>query len=297
MLKIIKMDQKENIIKFLKMYRHKSQGNIYKVRAYDKVIKNIERFSGSIREYEDIKNIEGIGERIEEKIKKILKYNKKSKYDSNIYEKLIKIYGVGDKKAQELIRSNNIKSIEDLRDKVKKNVKILTQSQLYGLYCYEDLLERIPRVEMKIHKQILNLKNRGKIVGSFRRGCANSSDIDVMLNMNKEEFNNFVDELIRIKYIKYILARGEKKVMAICKIKKYRRIDIVRNSDEEYPYMLLYFTGPMEFNISFRQHCLKKGLSLSEYGFKPTVKGLKTEEDIFLYVGLNYVKPEERKYF
>ena len=58
--------------------------------------------------------------------------------------------------------------------------------------------------------------------------------------------------------------------------------------------MKLYFTGPKEFNVAFRQHCLDIGLSLNEHSFTPEVKGLKTEKDIFNYVGLKYVDPENR---
>jgi DNA polymerase/3'-5' exonuclease PolX len=118
-----------------------------------------------------------------------------------------------------------------------------------------------------------------------------------MLNMDSEEFKQFTNELIKKNYIRYVLAKGEKKMLAICKINedgKYRRIDLIRNSPEEYPYMKLYFSGPKEFNVAFRQHCLNKGLSLNEHGFTPEVKGLKTEKDIFEYVGLKYIKPENR---
>ena len=118
-----------------------------------------------------------------------------------------------------------------------------------------------------------------------------------MLNMNSKEFNEFTTSLISKKYIRYVLAKGDKKMLAICKINedsKYRRIDLIRNSPEEYPYMKLYFTGPKEFNIVFRNHCLKLGLSLNEHSFKPKIEGLKTEKDMFKYVGLKYVEPENR---
>ena len=147
------------------------------------------------------------------------------------------------------------------------------------------------------HQKILNLDSTtGEIVGSFRRKAENSGDIDVMLNMDKEEFNDFIQNLIDIKYLKYILARGETKLLGICQIKngKYRRIDLIRNSKEEYPFMKLYFTGSGEFNVAFRQHCLNLGLSLNEHGFTPKVNGIKTEKDIFKYVNLKYVKPEDR---
>ena len=60
--------------------------------------------------------------------------------------------------------------------------------------------------------------------------------------------------------------------------------------------MKLYFTGSAKFNVAFRHHCLKKGLSLNEHGFTPSVKDvvLKTEKDIFKYVNLEYVEPENR---
>jgi DNA polymerase/3'-5' exonuclease PolX len=58
--------------------------------------------------------------------------------------------------------------------------------------------------------------------------------------------------------------------------------------------MKLYFTGSGEFNVAFRQHCLTLGLSLNEHGFTPKIEGLKTERDIFNYVKLKYIKPENR---
>ena len=140
-------------------------------------------------------------------------------------------------------------------------------------------------------------KDVGEIVGSFRRKEETSGDIDVMLNMDIQEFNKFIDSLIKEDYIKYTLARGDKKFLGICrmnKTSKYRRIDFIRNTPEEYPYMKLYFTGSANFNVAFRKHCLKLGLSLNEHSFIPPVKGLKTERDIFKYVGLEYVNPEDR---
>ena len=42
------------------------------------------------------------------------------------------------------------------------------------------------------HKKILNLTiKKGEIVGSFRRKEKSSGDIDVMLNMDSDEFENF----------------------------------------------------------------------------------------------------------
>jgi DNA polymerase (family 10) len=144
---------------------------------------------------------------------------------------------------------------------------------------------------------LLNIsKNKGEIVGSFRRKSESSGDIDVMLNMSIVEFKEYIEYLKSINYLKFILAKGDKKMLGICQLKngKYRRLDLIRNTQEEYPFMKLYFTGSGEFNVAFRSHCLKKGLSLNEHGFTPKIEGLKTEKDIFKYVGLKYVEPENR---
>lgn len=298
------VDHKHNLINALKILKDNSkvEGGIFQTRAYDKVIKNLEKITVPITSYKQIENIEGAGKNIKLKFKEIINTGHLDAVDKivniDIKSQLLQVYGIGPAKAKNLIEEHKIKSIEELTVKSLKYPKLLTDAQKIGLLTYEDLLERIPRKEMLKHQKILNLpKNKGEIVGSFRRKEESSGDIDVMLNMNSKEFNEFTTSLISKKYIRYVLAKGDKKMLAICKINedsKYRRIDLIRNSPEEYPYMKLYFSGPKEFNIIFRNHCLKLGLSLNEHSFKPKIEGLKTEKDIFEYVGLKYVEPENR---
>lgn len=302
------MDYKNIIINSLTVMKNKSNvdGNTFKERAYNKVIHNIMDIKEPILNYEQIDHIDGIGKKIKLRLQEIfltgmLKEAENSMTKDNhqqiIKSQLLKIYGVGPSKANSLIEKYNIKSINDIRKKSEKNPEILTKAQHIGLKCYEDLLERIPREEMLEHKKILNIpKNKGKIVGSFRRKEKSSGDIDIMLNMNKEEFNNLIKKLEERKYINYILAKGDKKILAVCKLKngKYRRIDLIINTPEEYPFMKLYFTGSAEFNVAFRKHCLTLGLSLNEHSFTPKVDGIKTEKDIFNHVKLKYVNPENR---
>jgi len=288
------------------------EGGTFQARAYSKVINNINNIKEPIIQYKQVQNIDGVGNKMKLKFKEIFQTGKlkeaedlknhiienvENKKDDDIYSKLLLIYGIGPVKAKNLITEHKIKSIYDLKIKSKKDEKLLTSSQKIGLLCYEDLLERIPRKEMIKHQKFLNIpKNKGEIVGSFRRKCESSGDIDVMLNMNITEFKEYIEYLKTINYLKFILAKGDKKMLGICKLKngKYRRLDLIRNAPEEYPFMKLYFTGSGEFNVAFRSHCLKKGLSLNEHGFTPKIKGLFTEKDIFKYVGIKYVEPENR---
>lgn len=303
------MDFNRILISSLSLTRdnYKTTGETFKFRAYDKVIKNIEKITTPINSFKDVENIEGIGNSIKTKIKEIFDKGEKNEFKNanennetkkpQLIEQLLNVYGIGPAKAKTLIETNKVKSIEDLKKKSDKDANLLTRAQKIGLICYDDLLERIPRDEMLKHEKILDLKkDKGEIVGSFRRKKSDSGDIDVMLNMDLEEFDNFIEKLKKKNYLQYILAKGKSKMLGICLIKdgKYRRLDLIRNSEEEYPFMKLYFTGSQEFNVAFRQHCLTLGLSLNEHSFTPKIDNLKTEEDIFKYVGLKYVEPENR---
>ena len=300
------MNYKDNIINALTILRDNAniEGGIFQVRAYDKVLNNIKKFTGPITKYEQIENIEGAGKKIKVKLQEIINTgylvdteNILKKEHTDFKSQLLNIYGIGPSKAKNLIEDHKISSMCELRKKSELNNDILTSAQKIGLLCYEDFLKKIPRKEMLMHQKILNLtKKKGEIVGSFRRKEPSSGDIDVMLNIDSIEFGNFTKKLIDNGYIKFVLAKGEKKMLAVCQIdgKEYRRIDLIRNSPEEYPFMKMYFTGPKEFNVAFRQHCLDRGLSLNEYSFTPKVDSLKTEKDIFEHVGLKYVDPELR---
>ena len=91
--------------------------------------------------------------------------------------------------------------------------------------------------------------------------------------------------------------------MGICKLNNSlsaRRIDILLCDVSNYYFTLLYFTGSYKFNIEMRKNSLKKGMSLSEYGFTDinTKKilnfDIKSEKDIFKIIDMEYVKPENR---
>lgn len=108
-----------------------------------------------------------------------------------------------------------------------------------------------------------------------------------------------VKVLRKEKYIQDTLAFGDKKYMGVVKLKRHRvnrRLDILVTSIEEYPFALLYFTGSQALNIILRQVAIDKSLRLNEYSLTKNKKEikLKTEEEIFNYLGYKYIDPENR---
>jgi DNA polymerase beta len=340
----ISTNYKQIIIDSLDVLRKRDVADkaVFSARAYVKVITQLKNYNGPITEYDDIKNINGIGAKMEKKIKEILETGSlaaaekaKTLYNIDALDALQNIYGVGPAKATDLVKSG-IVSIQQLRDEVKNNPKLLNDKQKIGLKYYEDLLERIPRAEMEEHRDILDILKpvemedyETEIVGSFRREAETSGDIDVLIRVPfnvdakaaKANLELYVQMLQGFGYIEEILALGEHKCMAISKIDeeiltelkrqkcmaisrmyngKPRRLDLLMTPDEEYAYAILYFTGSDIFNVAFRTYCENKGYKLNEHTLTPiragvpTVPYMKTEKDIFKFLGLRYIDPSKR---
>ena len=87
------------------------------------------------------------------------------------------------------------------------------------------------------------------IVGSYRRGAADSGDIDVIITSGADDMGvhkRFVKELQSSGIITDVLSTGKTKTLAIGKLPdsdKHRRIDIMYSPPDEYSFCLLY-TSP-----------------------------------------------------
>lgn len=294
----------------------------FKAIAYQKVIKELQNHAGPIRTMEDIEGIKGIGKKIQAKIEEILTTGElaaaahaAAQLPIDVYDQLLKIHGIGPVKARKLVEDFEVKSIEDLRSKSAADPTLLDAAQKVGLKYFEDFDQRIPREEMMKHEAILEAAKPSnmkiEIVGSYRRGSESSGDIDVLINFPRQkvpstaDFQAYVTELQRIGYITDILALGNHKCMAVCRIEGsniHRRLDLLLTPNETWPFAILYFTGSDRFNVAMRAHALELGWSLNEKGFTPmnaetakeTIPPLKTEKDIFGFLGLQYIKPAER---
>ncbi|MFY8161242.1 MAG: nucleotidyltransferase domain-containing protein [Candidatus Kapaibacteriota bacterium] len=310
------VDYKKAIIDNLKILEDfdKLNKEPFKARAYGKVIDSLEIFEGPINNMDDIKNINGIGEKINAKIKELIETGKMTAVERalndpqfSLQKKLGKLYGVGPVKINELM--SNISTFEELYERPE----LLNEKQKIGLKYYDDMNMRIPMSEGKKHYKIIDTIFKKvykdiefELVGSYRRQNKDMGDIDILIK-NRDDLNikKLVSELTVGGYIIETLASGKSKFMGLCKLSPElpaRRIDILIADPSYYYFALLYFTGSYSFNIYMRRVALEKGWSLSEYGIKnnntkkfiDTADIIKSEEDIFNYLAIPYVPPNKR---
>jgi DNA polymerase lambda len=186
---------------------------------------------------------------------------------------------------------------------------MLNKNQLVGLKYYEDLIEKIPRLEVKkivdlVQESIQELEKidneldgtyESICCGSYRRGRQFCGDIDILIyRKDDKEYGRFLIKLVQqlegkglLKerlQISRISVSGSMTYMGICKAgSTHRRIDIKIYPRRNVGFALLYFTGSAHFNRSMRLYARKVGLSLSDHGISQQNQIEDTNVDNLIY--------------
>ena len=296
-------------------YIMRKRKDMMRARAYDNARETIENVTEDIISPDQLKGRPGIGVTILEKLNvytetgtlPLLDNNREILKTKRAMDIFTEIYGVGEKKAEEIVEKG-VTTLDELRS---RQSELLNDKQRIGLQYYEDIMERIPRAEIteyeNIFKKSLPSNMKMEIVGSYRRGLSSSGDIDVILTSSEPNlFKVFLDELKTKNIIVEILSCGNSKCLVISRLPgglHARRVDFLYTSPDEFPFAILYFTGSKGFNTKMREHALTQGYTLNEHGMS-RMEGKKkgalvetkfpTEKSIFDFLTLVYKTSEER---
>lgn len=319
---IVKSDMPKLNEKFIELmdtlgFIMRKRKDIMRARAYANAKETIASYPGDITDPAQLKGMKGIGTTIYQKLVdfnatgtlRIMEEHKDLIGKKQAMDVFANIYGIGEKKAEELVDAG-ILTIEELEH---KQADVLNAKQRLGLKYYKDILQRIPRSEIQEYETVFKeafpavADSKFEIVGSYRRGLATSGDIDVIITSSDPDvFRVFVDELVKRGIIVEILSRGNAKCLVIAKLPKaeyVRRVDFLYTSPEEYPFSVLYFTGSKEFNTTMRERALSMNYTLNEHGMSVMENRKKgdrvaqvfpDEKSIFDFLGMEYKQPMER---
>jgi DNA polymerase (family 10) len=265
--------------------------------------------------------IKGIGEALQQKITELvttgrLKYYEdlKASLPPGLME-MLQIPGVGPKKVKALYDKLGLETVEALEAACragqvagldgfgeKSQTKILEGIQLRRQFASKHRLN----VALAVAEPILeNLRQHPDVIrcstaGSLRRWKEVIGDVDFLVSSRQPA--RVIEFFVQQPGIITVSAQGETKASVV--LDGGIQADLRVVADEEFPFALAYFTGSKEHNIVMRQRAIARGLRLNEYGLfrskeetrDPALRvACRTEEDIFVELGLAYVPPELRE--
>ena len=308
----------------------------FKLRHFKNALKIIKLFPDKIKQGNDLKDISGIGKGIISRIDEIIETKQLAEVDKtkmkeitkelNVIDELSEVINIGSKVAKQFIEKYDIKSVNELKSRIKKGEIEVNDKIKMGLKYHGKIFTNIPRTEMDIYNEKLqeyvsklNKKLTLIVAGSYRRGKKTSNDIDVLIT-HKDISTNKEYEKIDINYLELFVLHLKKnkvivddltdtdngtKYMGFCKLprRKIRRIDIRFVPNNYFNAALLYFTGSYELNTQMRQLAKTMDYKLNEYGlFKKKKDGtysdepikVNSESDIFKKLKLDYLEPNQR---
>ncbi|MFQ5736891.1 MAG: DNA polymerase/3'-5' exonuclease PolX [Thermodesulfobacteriota bacterium] len=297
-------------------------GDRFRIRSYRNAAMVVEGLSESLRGLYGqgegrLEGIPGIGQSTRAKIMEMLDTGRCAYHDELAREvppgmlEVIKISGVGPKKASMLHRELGIKDVAGLE-------KAAAQGRLRGLQGFGEVTER------KILKGIADLRSFagrfklseashwaqvfvsaikglpgvGEVVpaGSLRRWKETVGDIDILVTCDEpgpvmERFTTHPD-------VKDVVSRGGTR--STVKLGNGLQADIRVVGERSFGAALQYFTGSKAHNVAIRDMAKRKGLKINEYGVFDENEGDRwiagrSEEEVYASVGLPWISPELRE--
>lgn len=292
--------------------------NPFKGRAYAKAARVVLEMTDDLNELVEsgsLTSIDGIGDKIAEKITELVKTGRLKSYEklrASIPDGVIEmlaIPGLGPKRARFIweqgvtsIRELGLMCTRHLLEKMpgfgrKMEEKILEGIESLKKYAGSWLLAEAYAEAVKLHKEIESWPETGRaaIAGSIRRHKEVVKDIDILVSTKKPA--KVMEKFVALKGVEKVVQEGKTKSEVI--LKSGIQCDLRAVTDAEYPFALYYFTGSKEHNVRMRSLAKDRGLKLSEYGlFKGDSKSsiaCRDEAAIFRAFGLEYIEPELRE--
>ena len=297
--------------------------NPFRIRAYRNSVRVIGDYPESLadlakNESFDLTDIPGIGDAVAKKIKVLVDTGElpqlqelKAKIPESVLD-LLRVPGMGPKKAAVLYNELDVQSLEDLaeacrNDKVKNlkgfgaktqqaildgiQIAAAANERIYWATA-DELVQRL-RAHLKKCEAIQELE----FAGSYRRGKETVGDLDVLVV--SQAGPEVMDHFGEFTEIASVTVRGDTKMSV--RTKKAFQIDLRVVPRESFGAALAYFTGSKEHNVALRSLAKQKQLRLNEWGVFDTsgeeevyVSG-QTETEVYETLGLSWIPPELRE--
>ncbi len=290
---------------------------IYKSLAYRKAAENIEALGidiGEVWRQGNLRSIAGVGKALEQKLDELLSTGRLG-YLEDLQEQmpagvvsLLHIPDVGPKTARLLWENLGAQSVADVeraarQGRLRQLPGLGQRSEQRILEGIESLYRRSPRIPLGVAwpvagELVFALRQELGVqtvepVGSLRRMKDTVGDIDLLAAHSDPE--RVTSAFIGLPQVAETVMHGPTRATVI--LNNGLQVDLRALEPEHYGSLLHYFTGSKDHNVALRALAQRRGLSLSEYGFRRGDEEIRcpAEDDVYQVLELPWIPPELRE--
>jgi DNA polymerase (family 10) len=297
--------------------------NPFRVRAYRNGARTIRDYPRQMEDLlkepdADLTEISGLGKDLADKVATLCKTGTlpmleelQSQVPASVLA-LLRIPGLGPKKAATLYRELKISSLEQL--KAACDAHAVRELKGFGAKTEEAILAGMTLAEtagdrmlwasadqiaqsLRHHLEACKGVKQLELAGSYRRGRDTVGDLDILVVSAKPD--EVMDHLATFPDIDTVVGRGPTK-MSI-RLVDGLQVDLRVVPAKSFGAALVYFTGSKQHNIVLRGMAKDRGLKINEYGVfkvdgdKEELVAGKTEKEVYDTLDLPWIPPESRE--
>ncbi len=301
--------------------------NPFRIRAYRNAIRTVNGLTQSvasmIEDGVDLSELPGIGKDLSSHIRELVGTGRMEVLEELGKEvprslaDLVRLEGVGPKKAKKLWEELGVTSVDDLEAPLKDGrvaqlegfgqktaEKISRSIQDFRKHQGRFLLSEVDVLLAPLRQYLEGGGNvsRLEVAGSYRRRKETVGDVDLLASCDGEP-SEVMDRFMNYQAVESVEAAGETRGRV--RLRSGLSVDLRVVPEESFGAALQYFTGSKEHNVALRTLGVKKGLRINEYGVFQVDEGEEDgseerlageeEAEVFAAVGLPWIPPVLRE--
>lgn len=304
----------------------------FRIRAYRNAVNTIDSLSRPLSDMvsagEDLTELSGVGKSVAKHITELLTTGRITRLDEVSAEvpvtlvELVRLDGVGPKKAKKLFDELDVRTIDDLEEKLASGaVEALDGFGLKSVEKIQRSIEdhrkhtgrfQIHEVEKLIASVLEHVEaapgvDEVQVAGSLRRRRETIGDVDILARCEGDG-SVVVDHFVAFDGAARVEGAGPTKGTIV--LHSGLQVDLRVIPARSYGAALQYFTGSKAHNVAVRTRAVREGLRVNEWGVFRIPEGAdpqelgkedgeriagSSEEEVYAALGLSWVPPVLRE--
>ncbi|HBE00834.1 MAG TPA: DNA polymerase/3'-5' exonuclease PolX, partial [Gemmatimonadetes bacterium] len=304
----------------------------FRIRAYRNAVNTINSLSRPLKDMvaagEDLTELPGVGKSVAKYIGEFLTSGSISRLEEVSAEfprslvQLMRLDGVGPKKARKLFEELDVRTVDDLAAEleagrvqtldgfgVKSAAKIIDAIEDHKKHTGRFQIRETERLIAGLleHMQSAPGVARIELAGSLRRRKETIGDVDILAELEGDG-TPVVDHFVSFSGAQRVVGAGSTKGSIV--LHSGLQVDLRVIPSRSFGAALQYFSGSKEHNVAVRSRAVRQGLRVNEWGVfrvpeteddEPIGKedgerlAGDTEQSVYEVLGMSWVPPELRE--